>query len=195
MQRTIFIDKDKCVGCYSCIVACKLEHHLPPYPVHPPLGNPKGPELIRVYQVGPQIRDDEVHQYFQPISCMHCLDAPCIAACPQSAIYQDIETGITLVNEDNCIGCKSCLGVCPYGAPQFYDDKLNLCDLCIHRLGERRREGRYTACEAACPARAIHVGTTDEISAMIGKKAAERAGKEKMAKLEQKRETGNGFRT
>lgn len=179
MQRTILVDVDKCVGCYSCIVACKLEHNLPPYPVHPPVGNPKGPELIRAYQVGPEIGDDEVRQYFQPILCRHCPDAPCIRACPRSAISMDVKTGVTLVNEDECIGCKSCLCVCPYGAPQFYDGRLVLCDLCVHRLEERRREGRYTACEAACPARAIHVGTTDEISAMVGKKAAERAGLER----------------
>jgi hypothetical protein len=43
--------------------------------------------------------------------------------------------------------------------------------LCIHRLEERRREGRHTACEAACQARAIHVGTIDEISALIVEKA------------------------
>jgi anaerobic dimethyl sulfoxide reductase subunit B (iron-sulfur subunit) len=173
MQWAIFVDKDRCVGCYACVVACKMEHNLPPYPVHPPLASPKGPELIRVYQVGPRMRDDEVYQYFQPISCMHCLDAPCIKACPCSAIYKDTETGITLVNQDECIGCKSCLWVCPYGAPQFYDGKLVLCDLCIHRLAE----GRPTACEAACPARAIHVGTTDAISTLAGKKAAERVGK------------------
>ena len=173
MQWAIFIDKSKCVGCYSCIVACKLEHNLPPYPADPPHGNPKGLELIRVYRVGPQIRDDKVQQYFQPILCMHCLDAPCIRACPCSAIHKDIETGITLVNKDECIGCKSCLGVCPYLAPQFYDGTLNLCDLCIHRLGKRRREGRYTACEAACPVRAIHVGTFDETSVVVGKQQKE----------------------
>jgi Fe-S-cluster-containing dehydrogenase component len=165
MRPAISIDREKCVGCYSCVVACELEHDLPPHPVRPPLGDPKGPELIRVYRVGPQIRGDEVlsNQYFQPILCLHCLDAPCIGACPCSAIYRDIETGIILVKEDECTGCKSCLEVCPYEAPQFYDGKLHLCDLCIHRLPERRREGRYTACEAACPARAIHVGTIDEI--------------------------------
>jgi len=179
LNRTIFIDKDKCVGCYSCIVACKLEHSLPPEPVKPPLGNPTGPNLIRVYQVGPQIHDDEVHQYFLPIPCLHCLDAPCIKACPRSALYKDNDTGITLIDEDKCIGCKFCLWVCPYGAPQFYDGRMYLCDLCIHRIGEERQKGRQTACEAACPARAIHVGTTAEISALIGEKAAERAGKEK----------------
>ena len=175
MQRSIFIDKDKCIACYSCTVACKLEHNLPPHPAKPPLGNPKGPELIRVYQVGPEICDDKVYLYFQPISCMHCFEAPCIKACPRSAIYKDSETGVTFIDENKCIGCKFCLWVCPYGAPQFYDGKMNLCDLCAHRLGE----GRQTACEAACPARAIHVASTDEISAFIGKKAAERAGKEK----------------
>jgi Fe-S-cluster-containing dehydrogenase component len=166
MRRAIFIDRHRCIGCYSCIVACKLEHNLPPYPAHPPLGNPKGPELIRVRQVGPQVRDDEVHQYFEPILCMHCPDAPCLEACPQSAIYRDVEIGTILVNKDKCIGCRSCLQACPYGAPQFHDDTLILCDLCIHRL----REGRYTACEAACPARAIHVGTTNDISVIEGKR-------------------------
>ena len=105
MQRAIYIDKDKCIGCYACIVACKLEHNLAPYPVKPPIGELEGPELIRVYQVGPEVRGDEICQYFLPISCMHCFDAPCIKACPRSAIYKDIETGITLVDEDKCIGC------------------------------------------------------------------------------------------
>jgi Fe-S-cluster-containing dehydrogenase component len=56
---------------------------------------------------------------------------------------------------------------------------MYLCDLCIHRIGEERQKGRQTACEAACPARAIHVGTTDEISALTGERAAERASQEK----------------
>ena len=176
MQRTKYIDKDRCIGCDACVVACKLEHNLPPYPVEPPLSEPEGPKLIRVYQVGPEIHDDEVYQYFLAISCMHCDDAPCIKACPRSAIYKDAETGVILVNEDKCIGCKFCLWVCPYGAPQFHDGKLNLCDLCLHRLGEGREKGRQTACEAACQARAIHVGSADEIAALIGGKAAERAG-------------------
>lgn len=175
MQRSIFIDKDKCTGCYACIVACKLEHNLAPYPVEPPVAEPDGPELIRVYHVGPDIRDDEVCNYFQPIACMHCYDAPCIKACPRSAIYKDAETGATLVDDSRCIGCKFCLWVCPYGAPQFYDGKLVLCDLCIHRLAEGRPKGRLTACEATCQARAIHIGTTDEIAALKGEKSAERA--------------------
>ena len=183
MSRSIFINKDKCISCDACIVACKLEHGLSPEPVLPPLGDPKGPQLIRIYHIGPEVRGDEVLQYFQPISCMHCLDAPCIKACPRSALYKDTETGVILINQDKCIGCRFCLWVCPYGSPQFYDGKMYLCDLCVHRIGEERQKGRQTACEAACPARAIHIGTTDEISALIGQQAAERAGKEKSPPL------------
>jgi anaerobic dimethyl sulfoxide reductase subunit B (iron-sulfur subunit) len=173
VQRAILVDGDKCVGCYSCVVACKLEHNLPPYSVHPPVGDPQGPELIRIHQIGPQIGDDQVRQHFEATTCLHCLDAPCIGACPTSAIYKDVETGVTLVHEDQCTGCETCLSVCPYGAPQFYSGRLYLCDLCMHRL----REGRQTACEAACPARAIRVGTTDEVSALIAEKTAGRAGR------------------
>ena len=104
MLRAIFIDKDKCINCNACIVACKLEHDLPPYPIKPPVGNPEGPELIRIYRVGPNVHEDEVYQYFQPIACMHCLDAPCVKACPRAALYKDIETGVTLVDKDKCIG-------------------------------------------------------------------------------------------
>jgi len=157
MRQAIFIDKEKCVGCHACIVACKLEHELPPHPVQPPVGNPRGPALIRLVRVGPQIRGDEVHQYFQPVLCVHCDEAPCIDACPSSAVYRDVETGITLVSGEDCTGCESCLEVCPFEAPQFYDDRLYLCDLCMHRSDERKRVGRTTACEAACQARAIHV--------------------------------------
>ncbi|MGB9904924.1 MAG: 4Fe-4S dicluster domain-containing protein [Desulfotomaculales bacterium] len=171
MERAIYVDKDRCIGCFSCVVACKLEHGLPPEPVRPPLAEPKGPDLIRVYQIGPVISGEKVFQYFQAVMCMHCADAPCVRACPQGALYKEQETGATLVRAERCIGCKFCLQVCPFGAPQFYDGRVVLCDLCIHRLAENREKGRRTACEAACPARAIYVGTPEEIAWLKGKKA------------------------
>jgi len=171
MTKAIFCDIDKCVNCYTCVVACKVKHMSPPYPVNPPLAEPKGINLIDVIQVGPEIHEGGVSQSFVCISCMHCADAPCIRCCPTSAIYKDSETNITLVNRERCIGCRSCLSVCPFGAPSFdVAGKLLLCDMCIDRI----KEGKKTACEAACVARAIITGTPEEIAEIKAKKASKR---------------------
>ncbi len=170
-SKSVFRDMDLCVNCKGCIIACKVKQMSPPYVVSPAIAEPKGLNLIWVYRCGPEIRGDTVHQSFVSIACMHCTDAPCIKVCPTSAIYKDTQTGITLVDRELCIGCKGCLWVCPYGAPGFDEDgKLVLCNLCIDRL----REGKKTACEAACQASAIFVGTPEEIAELQARKAVDR---------------------
>ncbi|MCX8177991.1 MAG: 4Fe-4S dicluster domain-containing protein [Candidatus Bathyarchaeota archaeon] len=167
-SKMIFVDYEKCIGCYTCVVACKMEHNLPPYPSSPPNAEPTGPQLIRVYRVGPEIVDGRVHQYFVAVTCMHCSSPPCMSACPVNAISKH-ESGIVAVDREKCIGCRFCLWACPYGAPQFNSEgKMMLCDLCLHRL----LEGKKAACEAHCPAGCIYVGYPHEISRIIGWKAA-----------------------
>ena len=171
MNKILLYDKDKCISCYACVVACKVKHNTPPFPASPPESEPKGVRRLNVYQVGPFLNGDKVLQFFQPISCMHCADAPCIKVCPSGAIHKDAEFGVTLVNGGRCIGCRACLWVCPFGAPDFdKSGKLVLCDMCIDRV----REGKKTACEAACPAQAIETGTIHEIAGLQASKAIER---------------------
>lgn len=173
--KSIFRDSELCVNCKACLIACKVKHMSPPHPLNGAMAEPVGVNLLYLYQDGPvQGRDGRVHQSFVGISCMHCEEAPCIGACPTSAIFKDRETRITLVDERRCIGCKGCLWVCPYGAPGFrMDGKMILCDLCVDLL----KEGKKTACEAACPARAIFVGSPGEISKLRSKKAFDRMTK------------------
>jgi anaerobic dimethyl sulfoxide reductase subunit B (iron-sulfur subunit) len=161
MTKAIYRDKDKCVNCSACIVACNVKHNFSPHPVCPPQADPEDNNLITIYHYGPHIRDDQVFQFFSPMSCMHCADAPCIKACPRSVIYKDREYGVVLVNRDKCIGCKFCFWVCPFGVPRYDNEgKLVLCDMCIDRL----REGKKTACEATCVAGAITTGTPKKIA-------------------------------
>ncbi len=161
-RKSIFRDPELCVNCKACIIACKVKHMWPPYNTTGAIAEPKGVNLLQVYQHGPEISPDgKVYQPFIGIACMHCEDAPCIKVCPFSAIYKDPETHITLIEEEKCIGCKACLWVCPFGAPSFREDgKLVLCNLCIDRL----REGKQAACEAACQARAISVASPEDIA-------------------------------
>ena len=172
MRKSIFRDMDACINCKACIIACQVKQMSRSYPTSRAIAEPKGLNLIvRVYQCGPEMRGDRVHQSFVSIACMHCEDAPCIKVCPTSAIFKDAQTRITLVDRGSCIGCKLCLWVCPYGVPSFDEEgKLVLCDLCIDRL----KEGKKTACEAACQASAIFVGTPEEIAELRAKKAVER---------------------
>jgi anaerobic dimethyl sulfoxide reductase subunit B (iron-sulfur subunit) len=106
---------------------------------------------------------------------MHCEDAPCIDACPASAILRDADTDVVLVDQERCIGCKFCLWACPYGAPHFDGaGKMVKCDMCIERLGE----GKPTACEAVCIARAIRVDKPEKIARIQAEKAVDRVKKE-----------------
>ncbi|MEF9427514.1 MAG: 4Fe-4S dicluster domain-containing protein [Candidatus Mariimomonas ferrooxydans] len=170
-RKSVYRDMDTCINCKACIIACKVKQMSPSYTVSRVEAEPRSLNLIQVYQYGPEMHGDKVHQAFVSIACMHCDDAPCIRVCPASSIYKDTETGITLVDKELCIGCKGCLWVCPYGAPSFSEDgKLALYDLCIDRL----KEGKKTACEQTCQAGAIFIGTPAEISELQARKAAER---------------------
>ncbi len=170
-RRSVFRDMDLCVNCEAYIVACKVKHRSPPHLVGSVIAEPKGLNLIQVYPFGPEIRNDRVIQGFVGIACMHCEDAACIKVCPSSAIYKDSQTCITLVDKKHCIGCKACLWACPFGVPSYDEQgKLALCDLCVDRL----HEGKMAACEAACQARAIFIGSPEEIKEIRAKKAVKK---------------------
>ncbi|MBQ4797356.1 electron transport protein HydN, partial [Pectobacterium versatile] len=48
------------------------------------------------------------------IQCRHCEDAPCANVCPNGAI---VHAGDHIrVQQEKCIGCKTCVVACPYGA-------------------------------------------------------------------------------
>ncbi len=169
-EIAILVDYEKCIMCNACVVACKMEHNLPPYPTSPPVSEPEGPNFISVFQIGPEIRDGKVNQAFVAIPCMHCVNPPCMAVCPTKAISKN-SNGVTQIDRDRCIGCRFCLWACPYGSPQMTPEgKIALCDLCIHRL----EQGKKTACQAACVAKCIHVGTTNEMSRIRRQRATTR---------------------
>lgn len=158
----LFVDVNRCIGCFGCEVACKAEHDLL-----------VGPRLIRVMQIGPRKVGGELRSYYMPMMCMHCGKPPCMPACPVQAIKK-LDNGIVLINEEQCIGCRKCAEVCPFGAIQF--DALKgvaiKCDYCIHRI----KRGLMPACVTKCATRAMYFGDLNEIVTLIREKVARGVG-------------------
>jgi tetrathionate reductase subunit B len=139
----MLIDLDSCSGCHACTVACKAENH-------PPDGTFRTRVQTTVHGVFPNVT-----KRFVPTLCQHCEEAPCMVACPTSAIEYN-ENGIVVVREDRCIGTGTCVEACPYGAIILNEEEglAEKCDFCEGRL----EEGDSPACVSTCPTDAFHFG-------------------------------------
>lgn len=146
-QYRFHFDMTKCIGCKCCEVACAEQN-----------GSPVEISWRRVGEIeGGQFPYTE--RFNLSMGCNHCLDAACLKGCPVDAYTKDALTGIVLHSADACIGCGYCTWNCPYGVPQFNEERgvVGKCDMCYHRLAD----GRDPACVNACPEGAIQIETVN----------------------------------
>ena len=108
MRLAMALDLRRCIGCGTCIMACKVNNALP-----------KGVRNIRLldYEEGVY---PKVKRSFILVQCMHCEDPPCVSVCPTGASYI-ADGGVVRVDQSKCIGCGSCIMACPYGARTLYE--------------------------------------------------------------------------
>ncbi len=159
-QWCMVIDLRRCDGCKVCTDACQEAHYLS-----------EDQEWIRVYEMeGPG------GAYFMPRLCMLCENPPCVRVCPVAATYKNA-SGVVLVDQNICIGCRSCMAACPYEAryfnwsrppaapkllqsamPEFpvpqQQGTVGKCILCVHNI----EMGKLPACVDACTMEALYVG-------------------------------------
>jgi len=146
------IDQDKCIGCHACTVACKSENEVPLSVTR---------TYVKAVDIGifPQAR-----RAFQVTRCNQCDDAPCVAACPTSAMFRRPD-GIVDFDKSVCIGCKACMAACPYDAifinPE--DHSAEKCNFCAHRIDV----GLEPACVVVCPVEAIIVGDLNDPTSKV----------------------------
>ncbi len=148
MTRMGFLlDSDSCIGCHACTVACKSEHDVP-------LGVNR--TWVKYIETG---SFPNVSRHFSVMRCNQCDDAPCMTICPTSALYRT-DNGVVDFNDDDCIGCKSCMNACPYDALFINPatQTANKCNFCNHRL----EVGLEPSCVIVCPTEAIKVGDLDD---------------------------------
>ena len=152
MKWIIDLDVDKCSACGACAIACMDQNDIDPGKQRP---------FRQVFALEEKLQE-KLKCTFLSSGCMHCADAPCVKGCPSGCLYKDEETGFTLYDNTNCIGCHSCSMACPFGAPSFNPQgKMEKCDGCYLRLAD----GRLPACVQACPTGALKVYREDEYRA------------------------------
>jgi molybdopterin-containing oxidoreductase family iron-sulfur binding subunit len=160
-QWAFVIDLRRCDGCAKCTKACQEAHALT-----------KEQTWIKVYEM-------EAHasgrKYFMPRPCMMCENPPCVRVCPVRATYRNTE-GVVLVNQNTCIGCRTCMAACPYEAryfnwneppsapkllaepmPEFpvpqQKGTVGKCILCVHNI----TVGKMPFCVEACTMEALYI--------------------------------------
>jgi formate dehydrogenase iron-sulfur subunit len=148
-RKAMLVDIKRCIGCQSCVTACKQLH-----------GFPDRPEKDLSATALTVVRESQGH--FIRELCMHCQDPTCASACPVGALKKT-DAGPVVYIADKCIGCRYCMQACPFQVPRYEWDKLvpfvKKCDLCAERVSH----GQVPACVEVCPVQASQFGDREEI--------------------------------
>ncbi|MFC2020641.1 4Fe-4S dicluster domain-containing protein [Chloroflexota bacterium] len=189
------IDVGACIGCRTCVWACKEENKIPDS-ISPPwieafeldsggnvTGHPSPQDLKKgattSYTVSPR-----EGKWYLTAHCNHCDNPPCVKVCPTGATYKNREDGLVLMDYDRCIGCRLCVVACPYNArrfnwlkPEVPSEETNplvpvrplgvveKCTFCVHRT----RRGNLPRCVEVCPVRAKHFGNINDPNSEVAK--------------------------
>ena len=186
-RLAIAINLDRCVGCHTCALSCKMQNNVP-----------DGMLWNRVLTEGCERFDSAEGTYpnlsrtYLPLACQHCENPACERVCPTGATYKD-DKGRVEIDYDKCIGCRMCMSACPYNGvrsfnweePAYHLDfatgdqdvaphqkhVVEKCTFCWHRLAK----GLAPACVEACSARARIFGDASDPDSAVSQKLKERS--------------------
>lgn len=159
MAKIIHTDLKRCMGCKNCELACAVAHSQ---------SRDLLSALIEKTKPISRVKVIAVENVAVPIQCMHCEDSPCVRICPTKALSRKEGEDHILFNSELCIGCHSCVLVCPFGAAQQRGGKIVRCDLCIDRL----EEGEEPACVIGCPVGCRVLTTAEDVAGKRRQEAA-----------------------
>jgi len=177
MNCFVVANPDKCIGCRTCEIACVVAH------------SEKSIFTAGATDVDfhPRLKVIKTAAVSAPIQCRHCENAPCANVCPVGAIAN--KDGAIQVDTDICIGCKTCMAVCPLGAIDLVEEYAdgekvlqqglqvdsdtglhakeriiaNKCDLCAQRPSG-------PACTEVCPTKALKIIKNETIATSVKEK-------------------------
>ena len=150
-RYSIVFDEERCVACGACAAGCADQNDIAVKSLS---------DMFRKVTTEERMTAEGAVFSWRSAACLHCDPSPCVEACPMGCLYKDKETGFTVYDNTECIGCRLCGEVCPVGAPTYTEEgKMRKCDGCNARV----KDGREPACVRVCPFDALRLegGTAD----------------------------------
>lgn len=145
-MKRIYAIEQWCIDCKRCEVACKTFHS-------------KSKDTVKAYKLEKdslnRINVEGTQVLSIAINCRHCAQPKCVEGCISGAMTKKPNTGIVTVDQSKCVGCRTCVSMCPFGAVRVLERSSGCvafkCDLCGEVLGEPGNP----SCVAACPNNAL----------------------------------------
>ena len=175
MRYGMAINKNRCVACHACTVACLQKN-----------GNAPGNffSKVNINEIG---KYPGVQLEYVPVLCNQCSVPKCVGVCMTGA-SQLLENGIIVIDQELCEGCGACREACPYGAriaivksPWFpgkeptaletkldslqKDGKTGKCNFCLDLL----EAGGEPACVHTCVGQARTFGDLEDPNSELSK--------------------------
>lgn len=146
-MKRIYAIETWCIDCKRCEVACKTFHS-------------KYRNAVKTYQLEDLTAHNRVHvegtkMLSIAVNCRHCAKPKCVEGCISGAMRKNPATGVVTSDPEKCVGCRTCVSMCPFGCVQVEDIGAKAiafkCDLC----GDGHGQPGEPSCVAACPNRAL----------------------------------------
>lgn len=139
-MKRIYVNEQWCLGCHLCEYECAYANS----------GISDMVKALKGKSIHPRIRVEDGEGVHFAVNCRHCTEAICVKSCIAGALSR-ADGGTVVIDKDKCVGCFTCVTVCPFGAIMPAEDGrvAQKCALCTdNAAGEPN-------CVKHCPNRAI----------------------------------------
>ena len=164
--KGVLVDLTKCIGCGSCVVACKMYNknewvnHRAPATGEKAMLADENWTVVQTHHVADEI-GGEAWRYVKR-QCMHCKEPACVSSCFATAFKQTASGPITYY-PSLCVGCRYCMLACPFSVPKFAWENplpmLSKCSMCAQRIAD----GDAPACVTVCPTNVMTYGRHEDM--------------------------------
>lgn len=138
-MKRVFVNEKWCLGCHLCEYNCAFANS----------GCDDMVKALKGKDIYPRIKVEGDDKITYAVSCRHCTGPICVRSCISGALSKS-EDGMVSIDKNKCIGCLTCVLVCPYGAiSQDETGAVQKCELCL------KNSCGSPACVAGCPNNAI----------------------------------------